>query len=309
MSREVGVQFLKTELPEIIIPWDVYEDIKAIVDTRYTEIGWIGEAEKISKTKFRINKVTIPTQEANHTTTEISDEGIFNSAIVKGEIDSDKFRYWGHSHGNMSSVTPSGQDNTQMKEFAESCDWFIGTIHNRDGEMFGYMVDNRRGIYFTNLEIQIEDHPDILKIEERINDLYNLIDLTKNNLLKSREGVDWKALSTERVETKTYNYHNPGGNKNQKQKKTIPEKELPDNSMEQRKSKRGTKERSGKKTFTNLGDTILENGSESWALLKNLDVTVDSDGLVRIEGDLDSESLTQYNKFYEESYVDIITGS
>lgn len=174
------IEFLggKVSMPEIIIPYNIAVDISAIVSSKTGEIGWIGEAEEVEKNVFRINKVTVPLQDANGSTTEINAQGIVDIMKDEPDFDFDSFRYWGHSHGTMSTFA-SPQDKTMMKEFAESCEWFIGTIHNNRGEVYAYIVDNRKGVYIEDILVKIEN-PDI------------------------EPSRDWKKISKERVKFKTF---------------------------------------------------------------------------------------------------------
>ncbi|MCO6500488.1 MAG: hypothetical protein J5I47_08945 [Vicingus serpentipes] len=303
MSKDtVGIHFLKNDLPQIIIPWDVFEDIKSIVDARYSEIGWIGEATKLSNKLFRIDKVTVPQQEANAATTEISDEGIFE-VIMKNEINGDNFRYWGHSHGDM-GVFASGQDDTQMREFAESCEWFVGTIHNRRGDMFGYLVDNARGIYFTNIDIVIEEDPAIQEIENEISKLEFQLETARRKLLKEYDTSGWKPIVQDRVKHLITNAGSYYGNYSN-QKKTPKTKDqnlilgLPNGNL-----KENNGEQKSIREFTTK--EMMTNGkiSEEYEFITDLDVEVDNDGVAKIEGTI-VPNVEEYLRYYDKAYSEL----
>lgn len=199
--RKVKIELLEESTPKIIIPWHVELDINAIVDSKTGEVGWIGVADEVpgEPMTFRIEKVTVPEQKANGSTTEISGEGIYEVSEVETDFDIDRFRYWGHSHGNIKSVNPSAQDDKQMKEFAETCEWFIGTIHNRDGDIYGYAIDNRRGIYYSGIEVIIEEPEEVTEIYEKIYELEEKIEDIRTELIEAYGIRDWKNLVTRRV--------------------------------------------------------------------------------------------------------------
>ena len=192
--------------PRIIIPWDVMDDIEEIVATRKDEVGWIGEAIELVDNDYKILKVTVPDQDANGTTTEITPDGIYECTDEDelNEINEDRFRYWGHSHGNMQFVNPSDQDEKQMKKFAKNCQWFIGTIHNRAGDIFGYAIDNRTGLYYESIDVVVEQHPDVIELENEIMRLEQQIEDTKINLCVERDAPDWKVIVKDRVRFKHY---------------------------------------------------------------------------------------------------------
>lgn len=140
--------------PFILIPYEVMCDIEDIVAYEKTdEVGWIGEATYNEKENdYTLSNIRLPFQEVNAGTCEITDEGLIDIMDNDKEFDIDKFRYWGHSHVNM-SVFASSQDEDQLRTFGKPCDWFVGTVHNKKGEMFGYIVNKKDNLYYTEIPV------------------------------------------------------------------------------------------------------------------------------------------------------------
>lgn len=153
-----SIELIKGKSPKIILPFQVQMDIQKIVDSTNNEVGWIGECVHEGNDVYRVLNVFVPEQYAVGTTTEIYDEGLANIIDQHPEFDISKFRYWGHSHAKM-GISPSSQDHKMMKEFAESCDFFVGTIHNQDGKIHGYSIDTTKGLFYDGIDVEVE-YPD-----------------------------------------------------------------------------------------------------------------------------------------------------
>lgn len=167
--------FLKNSYPRVIIQANLLEYIREIVDQCKDEVSWIMEVTDLGNYDYEIESVFIPRQRVNGATTEFNADDIMHLMTNETTFDPDKWRGWGHSHVNM-GVTPSGQDKKQMEEFANDCDFFIGMIHNKKGDMFCWMVDSKRGLFFKNVEVAIvsEYENEISELlKERVSKLVN----------------------------------------------------------------------------------------------------------------------------------------
>lgn len=123
--------------------------VKAIIDyivaNNRQEVGWLGTVKREGNL-FLINNVFIPEQEVSSVETLIDHnamtalwEEIFSAGGDPGEL-----YYWGHSHVNM-GVSPSGQDEYQVRRFLRGCPIFLRSIHNKAGaiKMDVYDMENR----------------------------------------------------------------------------------------------------------------------------------------------------------------------
>jgi len=107
------------------------------VDICSQEVGWLGSVEREGR-NFIITDVFMFEQEVTGTTTSLDEAGqtkLMENFLAQenGTELYNSIRFWGHSHVNM-GTTPSGQDETTMKEFEENgCAWFIRGIFNKRG--------------------------------------------------------------------------------------------------------------------------------------------------------------------------------
>lgn len=122
------------------------------------EIGWLGRVERLENNIFVIHDVYLFKQEVHATTCEINPEGLadFVTELFTNDTENameivNNLRLWGHSHVNM-SVSPSGQDETQVNTFKEANPWFIRVIANKSGEMEFSIFDWEQGIKFKNVK-------------------------------------------------------------------------------------------------------------------------------------------------------------
>lgn len=141
--------------PRILITPEAYKDMYQIVNLVDTEVGWIGNVSRLGN-DFLIQEVFLPEQEVHATTTEISSGGlaIWATEMLLARADGleviNGIRFWGHSHVQM-GTSPSWQDDSQMRIFAESCDdYFIRGILNKLGRM-------EFTLYLFNIGIEIHD--------------------------------------------------------------------------------------------------------------------------------------------------------
>lgn len=147
-------------IPRVLISRPAYNDMYVLVDEVSDEVGWVGVVEKIGR-DYLIKEIFLLEQESHAATCEISAEGIVNWAteMMSSRPDGvdvvNSLRFWGHSHVNM-GVSPSTQDDDQMKVFAESCnDYFIRGILNKNGVMEFTLYLYEAGIEIHDVEWDI----------------------------------------------------------------------------------------------------------------------------------------------------------
>jgi hypothetical protein len=165
--------FLKGNSPIVFIATHLLEYIQEIVKHCKDEVSWVMEATDLGDDYYEIDAVYIPTQRVNGATTEFDSKDIIKLMKDEPNFKPEKWRGWGHSHVNF-GVTPSGQDKKMMLEFASTCEFFIGMIHNKRGEMFCWLTDNKRGIFFKDIEVcVISEYSDEVKklLKERVTEL------------------------------------------------------------------------------------------------------------------------------------------
>jgi hypothetical protein len=158
-------QYLDNSQPLVCISAECMEYIREIVDQCPDEVSWVMEVTELDNFIYEIDAVYLPRQKVNGATTEFDAEDIAHLLDNEPTFDPAKWRGWGHSHVNM-GVTPSGQDKKMMQEFAKDCEFFVGMIHNKKGEVFCWVVDNTRKLFIRDVEVQI-----ISKYENEIKDL------------------------------------------------------------------------------------------------------------------------------------------
>ena len=112
---------------------------KAIIDYLVQmspqEIGWLGTVQTLQN-GYLVDRIYVPKQQVTQTETDI-DEGAMAALaeeLFGAGIDPSCLFYWGHSHVNM-GVSPSGQDERQVREYLDSCPIFIREIRNKRGEV------------------------------------------------------------------------------------------------------------------------------------------------------------------------------
>jgi hypothetical protein len=124
------------------------------------EIGWLGTVTRYDDNNWIINDTLLFEQQVAATTCEITPEGLAKVAeeILQkpdGMEIYNSIRLWGHSHVNM-GVSPSGQDNDQMKTFKDTgSPWFIRVIANKSGDMEFTLYDFANSLSFADVPWQI----------------------------------------------------------------------------------------------------------------------------------------------------------
>jgi hypothetical protein len=132
------VEMPKIETPKIFIHPDAYEDMWHLVDIVGDEVGWLGSVYQRGN-DYVIDEIFMPGQQVHSTTTELTPEGqevLYNELSQRTDADEiiNRIRFWGHSHVNM-GVSPSGQDESQMKDFQQNgAEFFIRGIFNKKRE-------------------------------------------------------------------------------------------------------------------------------------------------------------------------------
>lgn len=152
MANSTIKSFLKQSYPRVIIPANLLEYIREIVAQCEDEVSWVMEVTELKNYDYEIESVFIPRQKVHSVTTEFDASDIAHLMENEPTFNPEKWRGWGHSHVNM-PVKPSSQDEKQMIEFANECDFFIGMIHNKDGEIFCWVVDSKRQIFVSDVEV------------------------------------------------------------------------------------------------------------------------------------------------------------
>ena len=205
------VQVLDKCIPAIYINPDALVKMQLFVDGCDDEIGWLGTAYK-NKDYILIDDVFLFDQDVHSTTTEITPEGLSNFAeeLLKqsdGVEVWNNMKVWGHSHVRM-SVSPSGQDNSQMETFSENGhDWFIRIIANKNGAMRVDLYEYTLGIIYNDLTWYEALSAEERKILRQIDELETQLDnLRKDRKKKFEEEI--KKDIVKKVKKKSYAWSN-----------------------------------------------------------------------------------------------------
>lgn len=129
----------------------IWNQIQYIIEASPKEVGWWGLVEKMED-DYIVTALYVPQQEVTGTETDISADTMAALAmeIIKSDKDPSKLYYWGHSHVNM-GVSPSGQDETQVREYLETCPVFIRGIYNKRGESKVDIYDVEQNVCFESV--------------------------------------------------------------------------------------------------------------------------------------------------------------
>ncbi len=119
--------------PRLYYKPHIWNQIQYIIQACPKEVGWWGLVEKIGN-DYIVTSLYVPAQLVHGAETDINSEAMANLTmeLLKDNKDPGKLYYWGHSHVNM-GVSPSGQDETQVREYLENCPVFIRGIYNKSG--------------------------------------------------------------------------------------------------------------------------------------------------------------------------------
>ncbi len=134
--------------PHIQFTVEAYLKQKNLIEIAPAEVTWLGVVEKVENV-YIIEDIIIPKQEVSSTTCEIDSDDLVNYAHLH-----DRIRFWGHSHANM-GVFASATDESTMRLFSDSCDYFIRFIANKRGEYTLDFFDYQRGVVIEGLGYEI----------------------------------------------------------------------------------------------------------------------------------------------------------
>lgn len=131
--------FTPPRAPEVLYADIAWSKLQLAIQHCAKEVGWMGTVEKNEHTgNYIITDIIVPPQEVSAASTEIDHMALVEWADSH-EYDTDKLRYWGHSHVNM-GVSPSIQDERQIQEYMENRmlmyddTFFIRGIYNKSGD-------------------------------------------------------------------------------------------------------------------------------------------------------------------------------
>ena len=174
------VEVVQAAAPMVFISRKAADKMRLIIDKSKDEVGWLCSVDEIDG-GYVLQDVFIIDQEVHGATTELTAEGLqkFGEELMVMEGGMDlwtRIKGWGHSHVNM-GVTPSGQDKMQMEMLIENnCDFFIRLIGNKRGELEIGVFNYKLGVSYLNVPWQVLDDKYVMEIEEKIAELYLLID-------------------------------------------------------------------------------------------------------------------------------------
>lgn len=170
-KAESRPEWFEKPQPVIHIHEDALLQMGAYIGLCSQEIGWLGvvEADR-DEDIYVITKCFLFDQQVSGVTTEIDPEMLakFAHDLIQNEPNGmetvNKLTFWGHSHVNM-GVSPSGQDESQMRVFKDSGQPFmIRGIGNKRGEMKFDLFDYERGYLVRDVEwAVISDREDAMR--------------------------------------------------------------------------------------------------------------------------------------------------
>ena len=210
LNPTTTVQVIANKVPRIGITSDALAKMFVYVDECNDEVGWLGTVKQINEKYYIIDDVFLFDQEVHGTTTEITPEGLaeFAEELLKREDGLEiwnNLKMWGHSHVNM-TVTPSGQDDKQMKDFAEvGHDWFIRLICNKKGDMKLDFFHYNLGIAFLDVPWEEVASEEEEAIQEEMKRLQQLLEQAKEKRVEAYKEPIKEEMKT-KVRKKTYAY-------------------------------------------------------------------------------------------------------
>lgn len=179
------------DAPKVYITTNAYAKMTHIVDMVDKEVGWLGTAEWVKQSDMLvIDDIFLFHQEVNSSTCEITPEGLaeFAEELLQEDNGIDiwnNIKVWGHSHVNM-GVSPSNQDDSQMKVFADHNDWFLRIIANKSGELKVDLFDYQANISYIDLKWDILI-PELFSTKEFIeNEIKKKVKEKKYNYTRSK---------------------------------------------------------------------------------------------------------------------------
>ena len=207
LNPKTESKVLEMAVPFVMISKQALAKMWTYIDECSDEIGWLGTATRDANTIY-IKDTFLFKQDVHGTTTEITPEGLTDFATeLMSRPDGveiwNEMRVWGHSHVNM-GVSPSGQDNQQMGEFAKNGQpWFVRLIANKKGECKIDVYEYDRGLIHLDVPWEAMETPAEEEIQQRINALYHELEaMQAQYTAEFKEPV--KAEMKEKVKKKTW---------------------------------------------------------------------------------------------------------
>lgn len=206
----MNIKLMNKYEPQVFISKNAYDKTMEYINQSTQEVGWLATATREDR-DYCIHDTYLFEQEVSCVTTEIKEDGLNKFAMELMQkpdgIDVwNNMRVWGHSHVNM-GVSPSGQDNDQMKLFLDNPnDFFIRIIGNKKENFKIDIWDFKSGIIYENAMFTIvydKDTEDMLNtINKQIKALTNRIEAIIETPKELKEEIK-KELS-EKVKEKKY---------------------------------------------------------------------------------------------------------
>jgi proteasome lid subunit RPN8/RPN11 len=146
--------------PTVYYTPEVHQKMHHIVAKCPKEVGWMGLVKKVTDTSYLIYEIFVPKQEVTSVETEIESDAMAELAmeLMEAGHDTSEMYAWYHSHVNM-GVSPSGQDESQVEEFLDSCPVFIRGIINKRGDSKVDVYYPEHGICYTNVPTEVHLPP------------------------------------------------------------------------------------------------------------------------------------------------------
>jgi hypothetical protein len=148
----------KPPMPVVAFTTKALEQIGAYVGLMDKEIAWMSSVKKHNDGLYVVDECFLFGQAVHATTAEIDPEklGQLIHEILQERPDDgmevvNSLKCWGHSHVNM-STSPSGQDDRQMDDFADTVsDFMIRVIANKRGDIRVCVWDYANEVIFEDL--------------------------------------------------------------------------------------------------------------------------------------------------------------
>jgi len=147
--------------PEVVFSQEAYQNLLDWARCFDIEVSVFGRVER-DKWRFYIPELYFPKQEGHGATTEPSMEDLADWLRANNReneiISNDKWLFWGHFHPG-GSCSPSGQDDTQMRNF-DGAPFFIRGIFSRTGGSAEFLlVDSVSGLEVNKMAWSYETCP------------------------------------------------------------------------------------------------------------------------------------------------------
>jgi hypothetical protein len=177
--------------PSVFYTQEAFAAIRYLVDNCTKEVGWLGEVQTFDNA-YLVTRIHVPTQVVTSTETDIlpEDMAALYMELMDQGVDTSTLIYWGHSHVNM-GVTPSGQDETQIGNFLDSCNVFIREITNKKGDKKVDVFDVNQGYVFQCVRAEV--------YYEIPTDVKEYLDMAITSRVKERTYVSYSNVTQHRA--------------------------------------------------------------------------------------------------------------